>query len=588
MALIVNLIFIFLMVGCSHFIKAPGAPLEKKEVFLFTPTAPNENAFLDQAEKYNLTDIKSSKNYVHDLNNDGKLDLVTLDGNFDIPQFYFFNKTEQIFEVASLPVMETVLRASFLAFADLDNDGILDLVAATLNQQTEISKGGVRVFKGKIKNHQYHLTEIKSPLGSESNRYLPIASISLMDFDLDGKLDLYIGNWFDMINQKYVPHPDYLYKGNGFTFENVSALLHEEDAYNKSQNYYYNATPTFGVSACDFNLDGRPDFITASNSGYANKLWLNTQVNVELQKKYGAFQYFFKDVGVDSGFAGDNVGRIQYREGGNSFFSLCADYNQDGFMDVVQGALWHSYDNETKDRASILTGKNSTLPLSFIRTEFFYEEETTREHHGLRRGIWNDLNGDSLLDLLIEDSGFPPYSRLVYLEQAADHSFESAQKENGLDLINPTGLVTADFNLDGKLDILVSQSNIRDAQIPKSIYLFENQKTMLGRPLIIYLRGKKSNRQGIGAMIEVATDKRQQKYFVQAVHGGLPSQSPEGTWFYVANGESLDHIVVTWPIIENGAILRQTYYPKLSKIGQYQEMTLCEGGSWFQGKRVCY
>jgi len=579
---------LFLMAGCSHLTKAPNVPLEQKENFLFTPSAPNENAFMDQAEKYNLAGVKSSKNYVHDLNNDGKLDLVTLDGNFDIPQFYFFNNKEKIFELATYPVMDTVLRASFLAFVDLDNDGIYDLIAATLNQQTEISKGPIRIFRGKMQKNNYTLTEIKNALSVDANSYWPVSSISVMDFDLDGKLDLYIGNWFDTINQKYIPHPDYLFKGDRFNFTNVSALLNEEDAYNKSQDYYYNATPTFGVSACDFNSDGRPDFLISSNSGYANKLWLNTPVNIELQKRYGAYKYFFKDVGVDSGFAGDNIGRIQFREGGNSFFSLCADYNQDGFMDLVLGELWHSYDPDTKDRASILTGKNSTLPLSFIRTEFFYDEETTSEHHGLRHGIWNDLNGDGLLDLVIEDSGFPPYSRLVYLEQQSDHSFQSLQKDNGIDLVNPAGVVQADFNLDGKLDILTSQSNIRDAQIPKTIYLFENQKTMQGHPIIIYLRGQKANRQGIGATIRVKTNAREQKYFIQAVHGGLPSQSPEGTWFFLPKGEKIIEIEVTWPYAEGHIILHKTYRPQLGKTTSFDELTLCESGSWFRGKKLCY
>jgi hypothetical protein len=74
----------------------------------------------------------------------------------------------------------------------------------------------------------------------------------------------------------------------------------------------------------------------------------------------------------------------------------------------------------------------------------------------------------------VDNSGFPPYSRLVLFEQDENHSFFNISTNAGIDIVNPTGTVVLDINKDGAPDILTSQNNIRNSDIPPRLFLFQN------------------------------------------------------------------------------------------------------------------
>ena len=136
-------------------------------------------------------------------------------------------------------------------------------------------------------------------------------------------------------------------------------------------------------------------------------------------------------------------------------------------MDIFLGELSHSYDNESVDRSSILTGSKESFPPFFIRTEYLSHTQTEQWNQGDRRGVWLDYNLDGRIDLLVDNSGFPPHSRLVLFEQDKDHGFSNISTKAGLDIVNPTGTITLDINRDGAPDILTSQNNIRNSEIPR-------------------------------------------------------------------------------------------------------------------------
>src|SRR5690606_25169990 len=182
----------------------------------------------------------------------------------------------------------------------------------------------------------------------------------------------------------------------------------------------------------------------------------------------------FEDYGDESGYAQDYDGHFQPRGGGNSFYAVCADYNNDGIMDIAKGELFHSYDPESRDRSAILSGSSLGFPPKFIRTEYHRDDGSGNWSQGDRRGVWGDLNLDGLIDLVVENSGFPPKSRLVFFEQQPNHAFEDKAEIYGLNIVNPTGTVTLDWNRDGKLDLLVGQNSLRTEAITPKLYAFEN------------------------------------------------------------------------------------------------------------------
>ncbi len=203
-----------------------------------------------------------------DVNGDGWADLYI--GTFHYentqPNLLFINKEGQL-TLADQPEVRISTRATGVVFADLDNDGDLDLYVGSmpvkednrLAQRTGHAFAGCSLFQNE---GQGKFTNI-----SENNGACPEAfggrSATVLDYDGDGLLDLLVGE---------DPIPGYngsptkssrLFRNQGdLKFEDVSrkAGLPEEAA-------------GLGVAAADVNGDGRPDLFLASTLG--NYLLLN-------------------------------------------------------------------------------------------------------------------------------------------------------------------------------------------------------------------------------------------------------------------------------------------------------------------------
>ncbi len=519
--------------------------------------------------KYGLQGVKATNIYAVDFNGDGYTDIVTLPEHFSNPHFYQYSKIENKYVRTKYDPFKEKNYCSFLAFADFNKDGVYDLVMGTLNQKTELSKHPIRIFKGKVTEGKISYHEL---VGSIPNQIFPTTSLAVIDFDLDGYLDLYLGNWYDFTKKNRKVAPDVLLKGKGFIFKNVSTILGNETRYVKASKSYPNARPTMGVSTCDLDQNGYPDFLTAVSSGYGNKLWMNY-----FHKKAVRI---FEEQGAVSHYGNDSEGDLDPRGGGNTFFSACTDYNNDGFMDVVIGELSHSYDNESRDRSSILTGNGNKKPLNFIRSEYYMDDGTVGWSQADRRGGWFDYNLDGLIDLFIVNSGFPPKSRLIVFEQSEDHSFHDVAKKLGVDIVNPSGTVVVDLNRDGLLDIATGQTHVRDASINDQLYVFENAiKTGGKRSLRFYPRGRRSNYHALGAMLVLKSKKRTQKRWVEYSSGPFPSQNEEGIVFGIDKDDIPIELMIRWPILsKSGRPLVKKYSLDKLKFNSYVQVTACESG----------
>jgi hypothetical protein len=463
-------------------------------------------------------------------------------------------------------------------FVDLDHDGIYDCIIGTLNQKTEVTQYPPRLFKGELTDGKLHYKEV-APLPTS---LLPTASIVVFDYDLDGKLDLYLSNWFSYKGDSPRPVPDLLFKGNGFEFQDSSTALKGEYDYNKTDKVYRNATPTFGASVCDVDKNGFPDILTSNSNGHFNKLWMNVD-----GKNYVNYAY-------ESSFGGDEEGAPETLGGGNSFFSLCGDYNNDGIIDIVQGNLSRDTDPESRDKSSMLTGSTKSFPPKFIRSEFYRDDLKPKWSEGDRRGVWIDFNLDGLNDLLIDNSGFPPDSRLILFEQEMDHSYNDRSKDLGINLVNPSGTVTIDLNGDGVMDFITGQSKIRAGDVNNRLYVFENQtKRQDNGSIRFHLQGKSSNTYGISSSVLFTTNKTTRFFNVEYASGSLPSQNEEGAYFAFAK-EVPQSVTVRWAFSSIDRLGRSV--PKVLKYnlqksslkGKHNEFNLCDDGRILTRNKACY
>lgn len=511
--------------------------------------------FVDVAKDVGLDRYKASRFYIYDLDNDNNEDIVILEDGYSTPLFLV--QTKSGFSRAKNIFFEKPIKASFLNFIDMDKDGVVDVLVAVHNQKTELSRTPLTAFKG-VKNRG-NLVFKEFPNQKKLNFKTPISSVSIFDYDYDGNLDFFIGHWYDTKKKGGAQLvPDRLMTIKNKKVYDVSGALSGE--LNRVDGFYKNATPTYGVSHCDIDGNGIVDILTTSSSGYPNKMWLG---------EYAGENIVYKNYGLESRYAQDGEGLTINRGGGNSTYSICTDYNNDGIMDIALGEITHSYDNENRDRSSILTGEGLGFPPTFIRTEYTSDFGFSNWNQGDQRGGWLDFNNDGLQDLFVENTGFPPHSRLILFKQESDHAYVDFAKSLGVDIVNPTGTVFLDYNNDGKLDILTSQSSIRDKSLKPKIFLFENRGDFKGNSISILLEGKKSNRDGIGSKVIVRTkDGNEYSRWHQTNYGPLPSQNSQ--YIHVGIGESeVKEIEVLWPFKKDKKQLRKIYYPPFIKRGSH-------------------
>jgi len=541
------------------------------------PTKPeNAKKLLDKTKEYGLLFESATHLYAVDWSGDGKTDLVILPDYYSPPKFLKYSEG-QFLGVKSSPLEEGI-RASFLVFADFNKDGLLDMIIATLNQKTELNKYPLRLFLAKKRGKGVRYYEVK---GAFPDKKMPTSSLSLIDVNMDGWLDIYIGNWFDYSTTPVRNAPDRIYLGaaGGKKWQDASYLLEGELKYDKDIKIYPNARPTFGTTACDVDQNGYPDILTASSSGYQNKMWMNLNDNVNKDR-------ILKDYADKSGVASDAEGSFDPRGGGNSFYLLCNDYNNDSIMDIAAGELFHSYDPESRDRSSILTGSRTTFPPLFIRTEYHKDDGSGSWSQGDRRAVWADIDFNGQIDLIVNNSGFPPKSRLIFFRQDFDHSYGDEAEDLAINILNPSGTVVMDVNRDGRPDIVTGQVNLRSAQINPRIYAFENNYPWQGRRVLkVTLKGRDANAQGIGATVVLKTNKSSYKRNVEYSYGSLPSQNEDGLWFGLSKGEELESIEVRWPLLRKDRAGREypvrfVYKIKSLKFKENWSISLNDNGSW--------
>lgn len=543
----------------------------------------DSDAFLDKTVEYGLGQVEAYNFSIVDINQDNYSDVVVIPSIFSQPRFYYHNIEKQKFEEGKSPFQKPI-KASYILFYDINNDKILDALVGVLNQKTEMTKEPLRLFLGKKINGQLIFNNSQTVYKPSPN-----STLGLIDYNLDGRLDFFIGNWLSRYKKSALPVHDALIENTKDGFKDRTSLLIGENKQNLDKSMYINATPTYAVQICDMDQNGYPDILTTSTNQYENKLWMN-------RFKTRGENRFFENIGQIAGFSSDSNGNLNKRGGGRSFALACADYNNDKIMDVFVGELSHIYDSEDIDKSSILTGRTFKYPPRFYRTEYFLDSDDPDSHQADRRGLWVDYNNDGLQDLLVDNSGYPPYTKMILFKQEPDHSFSNVSKDLGIDIVNPTATVVADFNRDGKADILTAQSNIRDVNLKNKVYLFINNVDMSGKTrLRFFLRGKNANYYGLNAMVVFYVKKTDgtietRRQNVSYSYGALSPQNEEGLFFGLNQGETLQKIRVTWPYAKDLNVHKsqmEKVYKIKEALPEFMNITLCEAGNYLIGRRDC-
>lgn len=455
--------------------------------------------------------------------------------------------------------------ADVVVWGDLNNDGFMDAY-------TGFNKGG---------RASGPTAEIMLNNGDATFRFAPADSAarnaqksdspggaSFVDYDRDGILDL----WVTQYAAGNSPLQDQLFKGDGddnFSDVTDAAGLKTLAWVNLATINAGKAHSTaWGALACDLNGDGTPELLAASYGRAPNHLWRGVRAedgSVRFENESVASGYAFdarrdwtdnesarcfcklhRDAPDCAGVPepqytrcaseGDilrwnhDTDREAFRLGGNSGTTVCADLNNDGWMDLLTTEIVHWDVGSSSDPSEILYN----LKQDAVRFDRPGNDRTAlaREHD---RIDWNDgditaaifdFDNDGRTDIYIGSTDYPG-TRGHLWHQKPDGTFQKVSLADGIDHTSSHGVGIADFNRDGSLDIVVGHSRNRcsgsdHCYAPEDAHvrIFENMAGKHNNWLQIDLEGGAgTNRKAIGARVTVETGELTQVSQVDGGHG---------------------------------------------------------------------
>lgn len=411
-----------------------------------------------------------------------------------------------------------------LSLSDYDNDGREDLYVCALN-------GGPNRLYRNMGNFIFQ--EVSATAGV---RYTGTSKVSSWaDIDNDGDADLYVGNRdeADLL---------YINQGNG-TFI--------EEAANRG---IQNPAPASSVLFSDINRDGWLD-LYIGNVNSPNKLYLNngsgyfsdhTQASgaTDLAVAMGSVFFDYDLDGDDDLYLTHDaqVPYILYENMGDATFQNISsaantnyagfgmgvdvgDYNLDGYMDMY---ITNLYDN-------VLYKNNGDGTFENVGPALGVNDP------GMGWGnVFADFDNDRLPDIyVVNDTYFSPYNNVLYHNTGS--GFEIVSEGDPCE--SPYGgyaTVASDLNDDGLVDLLVANNGAPGVQ------LFQNNSSGTGHYISFYLEGVESNRDAVGAKIEIHTSAGVQ---YDQVIGNSGWATDNGRWihFGLADQTSIDKVVIKWP-----------------------------------------
>jgi enediyne biosynthesis protein E4 len=158
---------------------------------------------------------------------------------------------------------------------------------------------------------------------------------------------------------------------------------------------------------------------------------------------------------------------------------------------------------------------------------------------------FEDVNNDGRYDLFIAKGNvdrMPDFAEKdpsnFLLQDDKGNFVEGAEKAGMLNFGLGRGAVVADFNMDGKLDVMIVNRR-------ENVRLFRNAADRLGNWIGVKLEQKTSNRNGIGAWIEVKRGDSLQSREVTV--GGGHVSGVNGFWHFGLAQDADAELRVIWP-----------------------------------------
>ena len=428
---------------------------------------------------------------VADFNGDGRVDIIVTPAAGGAFTMFRNDGQMQFTDVSATSGLGVHTQARCIQAADIDNDGDQDVfVGGVMLPQKLFINDGTGAFTEEA--------ALRGLVHAEDNN-----CASFGDYDRDGWIDLAVGN---RLSTSGAPGANRLYRntGDGYFVDMTPAVN------------FVSPRMTFALAFIDFNEDMWPDLIEINERGSfagANELYQNNGD--------GTFTAVATQYGAAAAIDGMGVDFVDaFNDGGLDIFAT--DTPIDHLFLVWDAAL-----NRYTD-ASVAHG-------FFAQTEGWCANFFDYDNDG-----WQDLYVVHVVlpNGLFRNPGAPAAAQVPWTDTAA---------QNGLDQfwLQHT-MSTADFDDDGQVDVLQRfDSAVLPFQSPKGLVMYRNNVAG-GNWIKFRLEGTTSNRNGLGARIEVnAAGLEQRQYRRSGI--GFTGGSDHRMHFGLGSAASVDLATITWP-----------------------------------------
>jgi hypothetical protein len=487
------------------------------------------------SKKY-LMETMGSGVALFDYDNDGLLDVFFVNGaplsdptaKGTIPaktgpkdwNRLFHQKKDGTFEdVTEKAGLQGVGYGMGVAVGDFDNDGFEDLYVTAY--------GGNKLYRN---NGNGTFTDVTESSGTGGSGWS--TSAAWVDLDNDGLLDLVVLRYvkwdFDDVwcgehreGYRSYCHPD--------IFPAIAPLVYHNDGKGKFTEVSAKTGISvpgkgLGIAIADFDRDGKVD-IAVANDSMLEFLYRN--------KGDGTFE----ETGLTSEIAVDGDGRT-YAGMGIDF----ADYNNDGLPDLIMTNLANQkyaiYKNNGDSSFTYDTYMSGIAAMTLL--------------HSGWSAYFVDYDNDGLKDLLIAQghdvdtveltSPQIHYKEPMLLARNTGKGFVDVSSVSGPVFKQPwvgRGMAVGDLHNDGRIDAVVTTNG-------GAAHILHNETVTANHWLTISLVGHKSNRDGIGAEIEVTGSKYKQLVTVSTA-GGYLSSKDKRAHFGLGTDTVVKQVEVRWP-----------------------------------------
>jgi Flp pilus assembly protein TadD len=451
-------------------------------------------------------------------------------------------------------------------FLDLQNIGRQDLVVLRSSGPILFANTGTRF---ELRKDAFKFATL--PQGG-------FTGMAAADFDRDGKLDLYLCCYVYFQSEAQYTYaspyhdaqngpPNFLFRnkltadGGGF-FEDCTA----ETGINENNNRF-----SFAPAWCDFNEDGWPDLYVANDFGRKN-LYVNHEGHFRDQAAEAGVEdigpgmsaawfdydgdgradlyvanmwtasgqrivhdpHFSPSQQAPDAYARHTMGNSLLHNTGNGKFVDVTMQQYTGFGRWAWGADGHDLDNDGHPEifvtSGMLTNESETDLGSFFWRQVVARAPVTARPSAAYENGWNAIN-----QFIREEYSWNGREPNV-LHVKRDDRYYDFSGVSGLDFADDSrAFAITDFDGDGRPDLILK------SRLGPQMRILQNDCAQ-GHSIALVLRGTKSNRDAIGAKVEVDG----QTKWVSAGSGFL-SQHSKRLIFGLGDKNAAQKVKIVWP-----------------------------------------